>query len=305
MLRGAVEAFAAIAPARPLGGAAGRARIAAGPRRAGVAGARGDAGRRGARTTTLDPLAARGGRARPRPRAARRAREPRARSHAAGVPVTPVALRSRHDGRTRPSPPGATSAAGRSRSSSTPRASPTRPRPAGSRLGLADEAAIRAAVVDLRAAAARAGVAAARAPRGADGAGRHRAHRRRPARPGVRSGRARRAGRDPRRGARRRRRAPRAGPAGRGRADASSALRGAALLHGVRGRPGVDLDAVAELVSRLGGPPRRRSLDPRGRPQPGDRRAGLGAIAVDALVVREVATPDPGRARTVWHDTAR
>ena len=153
MLKGAVEAFAAIArlaawerrreePARVRAAAAGLAGAGRGSRAVGP--------RRGARPAR--PL----GGGRPPCRAAR-AREPRAALAAAGVPGDRVAARSRRKAR-RPSRRGATSAAARSRSSSTRRSSPTRATPAGSCSSLADGAAIELAVDALLAAAARAGV---------------------------------------------------------------------------------------------------------------------------------------------------
>ena len=62
-------------------------------------------------------------------------------------------------------------------------------------------------------------------------------------------------------------------------------LRGAALLRGVRGRPGVDVDALAALVSRVGAiladDPDLLEVDL--NPVVA---SPAGAIAVDALVVR-------------------
>jgi acyl-CoA synthetase (NDP forming) len=70
-------------------------------------------------------------------------------------------------------------------------------------------------------------------------------------------------------------------------------LRGAAVLHGVRGRPGVDLDRLAGLVAAVG----RVIVD-----DPAIREIDLnpviagpgGALAVDALVVLDPASPAPG-----------
>jgi acyl-CoA synthetase (NDP forming) len=67
-------------------------------------------------------------------------------------------------------------------------------------------------------------------------------------------------------------------------------LRGAALLHGTRGRPGVDTDGLASLVSRLAGllADDTSLLEVDLNPV----IAGPdGVVAVDALVVREVASP--------------
>ena len=181
--------------------------------------------------------------------------------------------RGRCGTRRRDPAPGASSAAGRSRSSSTPHRLAHKSDAGGVALSLTDEAGITGAVHDLAVAAARSGVGVRGLlvePMAAAGG---RADRRRATRPRVRAGGPRRAGRDPGRGARRRRGAAGARARGRGRGGGSRGLRGAALLRGVRGTDAVDVGAIVGLVVALGD---LLVADPAivgDRPQPGDRLA--------------------------------
>ena len=138
-----------------------------------------------------------------------------------------------------------------------------------------------------------AGVDGARAARRADGGTGGRADRRRPARRGVRarpcsSGWA---GSSPRcsttsRCCSRRSRPDEVAPRLEG-------LRGAVLLHGARGRPAVDIDALAALVAAVGD---LLVADPsiaRDRPQPGHRDARAGSSPWTRWWCSQ-ATPRPG-----------
>ena len=63
-------------------------------------------------------------------------------------------------------------------------------------------------------------------------------------------------------------------------------LRGAALLGPFRGRPAVDVAAVADVIARVSQLLSRAARGPGARPQPGARRRrGEGCVAVDGLAV--------------------
>ena len=242
-------------------------------------------------------------RRRPAPRRGRPRRPPVALSEreSLGLPggrrASPVTEADRRRRRRRPPSPPRAGSAGRSRSSSTPSGSPTRPTLGGVALGLRGDDAVYGAAAD--AARDRRG-ATASTVRGllvepmAD-AGR-RADRRPAPRPAVRAGRAGRPRRRPDRGPRRRRDPARARstPA---TADAMlDDLRGARLLRR-RPRParrsiGRPSSPMLVALGRLGD---RAARHPRGRPQPGHRvgrRRDRGRRAGRAGGTRAMTEPD-------------
>ena len=69
-------------------------------------------------------------------------------------------------------------------------------------------------------------------------------------------------------------------------------LRGSPLLFGYRGRPAVDVDALEDLLLRVGLSRRRAARDRRDGPEPGASSAPSGVVAVD---VKIHVAPAPAR----------